>query len=226
MDDETRARLDRSINDPIQQSARARVLEVLPGEFKKLGELAFVQGHIIGDDRKTGNSPFGHGTDAVVAASRLLRLAASLLEGCAILLNQSNNYAASALSRQILEIEYLIWTFNNEIESAETWLRSDKSQRMKYFTPSAMRKRSAGWFKNSDYANHCEMGGHPVPGSEILIQDNAKVTQFIMADCAKHARNIYLSANIFFKRHNLEVGQETGLADQALENWLRVEQIN
>ena len=225
MDEENNALLVRSTSDPAQQAARAHVLRVLPSQMRELGKIAFVHGHIIGDDRKTGVSPFGHGTDAIVAVAKLLRVAASLLEGCASLLGQHNNYASSALSRQLVEIEYLTWTFNHEPESASSWLRSDKEQRMKFFSPARMRQRSDGWFKKSDYANHCELGGHPVPNSEVLLQENELTSQVVMADCAMHSRNIFFYASTFLGEHGLPVDLANNEAKKALDDWWQIEEI-
>ncbi|MEO0589764.1 MAG: hypothetical protein AAFZ11_04300, partial [Pseudomonadota bacterium] len=147
-------KIKQSTSDPAQRSARENALKVMPDGFKMMADEALVFGHIFGPDRKEGKSPFGHGNDGAVAVGQLLAVASELLRGIATLLSQCNCYSASALSRQLVEIEYLIWTFQNEPDSAAQWMRSDKQERMKFFSPRAMRERSEGWFRKSDYANH------------------------------------------------------------------------
>jgi hypothetical protein len=65
-----------------------------------------VIGHLIGPDRVQGESPFGHGNDQTVAVSVLLRVAGHLISASANLFADGRQYAAAALVRQMVEIEY------------------------------------------------------------------------------------------------------------------------
>ncbi|WP_253342129.1 hypothetical protein [Sphingobium sp. OAS761] len=71
--------------------------------FKDLGEKLFVCGHVLGTDRRDGVSPFGHGDDAVVAVSMLLRIGSEIVSGCADLVGSGRYYAGAALVRQLVD---------------------------------------------------------------------------------------------------------------------------
>jgi hypothetical protein len=73
--------------------------------------LLHLSGHIVGPDRKSGASPVGHGSDETVAIALLLRIAAELIEASNDLFMNGKAYAAAALIRQMVEVEYLAWAF-------------------------------------------------------------------------------------------------------------------
>ena len=128
-------------------------------------------GHIFGTDRKTGVSPHGHGSDETVAVSILLKTAAQLISASADLFKDGRSYAAAALLRQIVEIEYLASAIETNDKNGEKWLRSDRKEREEFFKPSKLRKASNGKFRSQDYGYHCEFGGHPVPGVSGLLDN-------------------------------------------------------
>src|SRR5579864_1626553 len=93
---------------------------------------------------------------AVTAVSILLQMAGELVASSGMLLSTGSHYAGAALLRQVVEIEYLTWTFKEKHRIAEEWLESTAEGRMKAFTPSQLRKTSKGRFLSKDYSNHCE----------------------------------------------------------------------
>lgn len=132
--------------------------------FLTAGTELHVLGHIIGSDRSNGASPFGHGSDETVAVSVLLRIASQLVSASVDLFIDGRGYAAAALLRQIVEIEYLAWAMEASDGEGERWLRSNRKERESFFTPAKLRKASQGKFRGKDYGYHCELGGHPVRG--------------------------------------------------------------
>jgi len=144
--------------------------------FAKTGELLHVFGHIIGSDRVEGRSPLGHGSDETVAVSLLLRIGSELVSASTGLFADGRHYAASALLRQLVEIEYLAWAFETRDQEGERWVRSTKSERQSFFTPAKLRKAAGGRFRSEDYGFHCELGGHPVPGSTLLLKDDTALS--------------------------------------------------
>ena len=69
------------------------------------------------------------------------------------------HYAAAALVRQLVEVEYLAWAFDARDSDAERWLRSTAEERRDFFAPAKLRKAAQGKFRGKDYGHHCEMGG-------------------------------------------------------------------
>jgi hypothetical protein len=107
--------------------------------FSGAGNELHLIGHIIGTDRVSGASPWGHGTDETVAISVLLRIASQLVAARADLFKDGRAYAAAALLRQLVEIEYLAWAFETRHRDAERWLRSDQKEREAFFRPAKLR---------------------------------------------------------------------------------------
>ena len=155
------------------------------------GEALHVGGHIIGSDRSYEESPFGHGSDETVAVSLLLRIGSQLVSASNDLFSDGRHYAAAALLRQLVEIEYLAWAFETRDEDAKTWLRSTKSERMQFFSPKKLRDVSDGRFRGKDYGYHCELGGHPVPNSGILLSKDKAYAQLLLSDLLGHTSRIW-----------------------------------
>src|ERR1035441_8415673 len=101
--------------------------ELLVTELADLGQRLWVQGYIIGTDRKNGLSPGDYGDDAVVGLGLVCQIAGELGRGCLRLLDDDNRYGAAALSRQLLEVEYLAWWFETSAPEAAQWLRSTEA---------------------------------------------------------------------------------------------------
>lgn len=177
--------------DPSSIAARTSFAGFTADTFKDLGEKLFVCGHILGPDRRDKVSPFGHGDDAVVAVSMLLRIASELVSGCADLMNSGRHYAGAALVRQLVEVEYLAWAFEKNDKECSRWLRSTREERFSFFTPAKLRKAAGDHFRSADYGFHCELGGHPVPGSWRLLNNAEATGQLMLSDCLGHSTHIW-----------------------------------
>lgn len=75
------------------------------------GELLHVAGSMVGPDRVSRASTRGNGTDALVGMARICQVAEQLIVGAEQLLSAGNGYAAAALNRQLVEVEYVAWAF-------------------------------------------------------------------------------------------------------------------
>lgn len=189
--DVTRDAIQKMAVDPTSVAARLSFATFTADTFKGLGEKLFVCGHILGPDRRDGVSPFGHGDDAVIAVSMLLRIGSELVSGCADLVDSGRHYAGAALVRQLVEVEYLAWAFEKNDEECRRWLRSTREERYSFFTPAKLRKAADGHFRSADYSFHCELGGHPVPGSWRLLNNAEAIGQLMLSDCLGHSTHIW-----------------------------------
>ena len=189
--DHTRAAIQHAAIDPVGIDARMSFAKFTAETFNGFGEKLFVCGHILGPDRRDGASPFGHGDDAVVAVSMLLRIGNELVSGCADLVASGRHYAGAALVRQLVEVEYLAWAFEKNDEESRRWLRSTREERFSFFTPAKLRKAADGHFRSADYSFHCELGGHPVPGSWRLLNNAEAIGQLMLSDCLGHSTHIW-----------------------------------
>lgn len=131
--------------------------------------------------------------DQLVAIAHLCETGAALINGAADLLQNGNVYAASALNRQLVEVEYLAWAFANDPDEATTWQVSSKEERLKRWQPRHLRDRSGGKFRGSDYAEHCEIGGHPTPDgmTNLLHGDRETMSGVIAYESAHHGSSVW-----------------------------------
>ena len=96
----------------------------------------------------------------------------------------------SALNRQLVEVEYLSWAFAEDQSEAASWLRSSREERLQFWQPRHVRSRSAGRFRSTDYASHCDLGGHPTPeGARALIgaeRNQDTIIEVLFLETATH----------------------------------------
>jgi hypothetical protein len=177
--------------DAEQVTARMELAQFASKVFQEAGQELHLAGHILGTDRRDGISPFGHGDDATVAVSMLLRIGSQLVSASADLIGDGRHYAGSALIRQLVEVEYLAWAFETKDEEAARWLRSTHHERRSFFTPAKLRAAAGKRFRSRDYGHHCELGGHPVPSSWRLLNDDLAIAQLMLSDCLGHSSRIW-----------------------------------
>jgi len=156
-------------DDPVAQDSRAALCRILTSTFQEAGHLLWTGGSLIGADRVEGSTPFGFGSDATVGLATVAQIAGELSAGVTSLLESDNSYAACALLRQLVEVEYLAWAFAEDEPEASAWLRSSQDERLRRWQPRHIRARSGGRFRASDYGLHCELGGHPSPDARVLL---------------------------------------------------------
>lgn len=190
-DDLRKQLIDQERSNPELAKMRYESAEFVAASFRQFGEVLQVSGHIFGTDRKAGLSPFKFGSDEVYGVSVLLRIAAELSENIVKLFQADQTYAAAALLRQIVEVEYLAWAFDQRNGDAEKWLRSTKDERWDLFRPARLRKAAGKKFREKDYGYHCDMGGHPTPSAMSLLQNDPLVIQLLMSDLLGHISGIW-----------------------------------
>jgi len=214
--------------DPVGANARMAFANYTAKTFKDVGTKLHVFGHMLGTDRRNGLSPFGHGDDAAVAVSMLLCIASEIVSGCADLVHSGRHYAGAALVRQLVEVEYLAWAFENDDEESRRWLRSTREERLSFFTPAKLRAAAAGHFRSADYSLHCELGGHPVPGSWRLLNNAEANGHMVLNDCLRHSTSIW-KHTFFWSRTTMFDGmiaeKDSGMADE-YATWQRLDKLN
>ena len=100
-------------------------------------------------------------------------------------------YSASALVRQLVEVEYLAWAFEDDPTEAKKWIHSNKKDRINFFTPAKLREAARDRFRGKDYGYHCELGGHPVPGAKNLLVNSDNIGQLMLSDMLGHTWRIW-----------------------------------
>lgn len=217
----------RAAEDPSLIELRSSLAQYISGVFREVGEKFHVFGHMLGTDRREGLSPFGHGDDAAVAVSMLLRISSELVFGSHALISVGKVYAGSALIRQLVEVEYLAWAFETNHSDASKWLRSTRDERRAMFSPDKIRRSSDGRFRSEDYGYHCELGGHPVPTSWRLLNEDRGIAQLMISDAIGHSEHIWRHVIGWATAHSL-AELVAGTADDTrdrYENWQAVDPL-
>lgn len=179
-----------SSDDSLRQ-LRASLAAYTGEVFGRVGMALEIAGHVIGPDRADKTSPFNHGSDEAVGVGVLLQISQRLVDGSRILFEAGNTYAGAALVRQLVEVEYLAWAFDTRNLDAQRWLRSDKKDRQAFFSPRKLREAAGGTFRAKDYGYHCELGGHPVPGATVLLNDQGQAAQLMLSDMLGHTGRVW-----------------------------------
>ena len=182
------------ISKKVREVAGNKNLAILRYQLAKFtGDTFYQTGeelHIIGNE--TGASSSNGDNDEAIGIALLLRIAGQLTTASAKLFKDGYAYAAAALLRQLVEVEYLAWAFETNDRDAGRWLHSSREQREEFFKPSKLRKASQGKFRGKDYGYHCELGGHPVPRAEILLRDDPIFSQLLLSDLLGHTMHIWV----------------------------------
>jgi hypothetical protein len=161
--------LNAALHDPTASLNRRLVAGRVGQALADAGGILFTSGHIIGSDRQSGLSPFGHGNDREVGVATASQIGGELVLGAAKLIETDLLYAAMALVRQLVEVEYLLWAFGSQAAESDVWLRSSHDDRLRMWQPRHLRAKSNGRFGTQDYQNHCNRGGHPTPEARYLL---------------------------------------------------------
>lgn len=186
--------LEPLLADANAQQAREDFCDTASSGLALVGQRAWVSGALLGPDRASGISPFDHGSDARVGLALVAQIGGEVARGAVLLLRQENRYAAAALVRQLLEVEYLAAVLAEGADDlAAEWLRSDRDARMRFWSPARLRERARRRFLPSDYHHHCELGGHPTPRSGSLLPDHESAlrAEFLWVDLAGHLAAVW-----------------------------------
>jgi hypothetical protein len=90
---------------------------------------------MFGPYRAEGRSPIDFGSDDVVGLATVCQVGGELARGAVELLGANNRYGASALVRQLVEVEYLAAAFSEKgDEIAGEWMRADREERKKFWS--------------------------------------------------------------------------------------------
>jgi hypothetical protein len=218
----------RTAADPVLVQVRAELAAFSAEAFQSAGLLLGRAGQLIGPDRATGSSPFSNGSDETVGVGLLLRIASQLITGSAALFASGHCYAAAALLRQLVEVEYLVWAFETRDKNAELWLRCSKSERENFFSPRKIRAAANGKFRSQDYGHHCELGGHPTPRAISLLNDDGAIRELLTSDLLHHVRGIWIHIMYWVKNAQLDslVTRQNDAMSERFSHWASLDSLD
>ena len=196
--------------------ARFRVLDSAQDTLSRIADYCQVSGWIL----KEGEE---------LAVAILARIGGELSGGIALLLRSSNPYGAGALLRQLIEVEYLMYLGYLDVSNLERWYGADSRELRRSFSPKQMRAAAKGLFRDQEYRQHCEIGGHPHPNSRMLLSNYEHLLEpssFLLPDAVQHVRRLWTSLKLLLPK--LGAGKAlpkellTSL-DESIEGWAKVE---
>ncbi|WP_157968498.1 hypothetical protein [Streptomyces geranii] len=120
-------------------------------------------------DTKLRPTPDEVSYSAFRAVSTVVCMSTELADAAVAMAEKERYYAVGAVIRQLIECEYLLALFSEDLDHARGWFESTPEQVRSMFAPTRMRKLT-GKFSNEEYWNHCSTGGHPAPKGIGLLQ--------------------------------------------------------
>ena len=181
----------------------------------------------IADHYQVSGWVFGESEELAVAI--LARIGGELSGGIALLLRSSHLYGAGALLRQLIEVEYQIYLGYLDPANLERWYNADAKELRNSFSPQRMRDAADGLFRDQEYWQHCEVGGHPHVKSRMLLSNykhTVEPSSFLLPDAVQHIRRLWTSLKLLIPELGLAKFLPPELIaslDESIEGWTRVE---
>lgn len=143
-------------------------------------------------------------------------------------------YAAAAIVRQLIECEYLLTLFADDLDHARRWRDSTPEDLRAEFTPAKMRRLTG--FSNEEYWNHCDTGGHPNPKGARLLEwlDPARhswpyAREELAIDLGLHLRRTWKAVDRVLTKHHARYANVHATdrleADRAWTDWHEADEV-
>jgi len=147
----------------------------------------------------------------------------------ALLIRDSKLYAAGALLRQLIEIEYLLFLGYKDPSRLGRWYVAGAKELRRTFSPHQMRKNAEGLFRDEEYWLHCELGGHPHPRARMLLlsyESPLPPIACLLPDAVQHLRRLWTSLRLLLDQLDVDRTAVAECSDSlvvAIGHWERVE---
>ena len=207
-----------AVLDPIAGALREQVCEVIAEAVQALGHAMWEGGFLLRDDWVRG-------------LGIVVQMGGELAGGAVTLLRAGRHYPVAALVRQLVEVQYLALAFSEDQPLTRDWLTSTPEQLRALFQPAAMRRRSGGRFRDSEYWRHCESGGHPHPRGAHLLPDHSDAfagNEWLWGDLAQHLNRLWRSLLSTLQQHQwteLLTAVDVATAEAVLTEWHAVDPL-
>jgi len=138
--------------------------DALARRLSELGVKVWSWGWMAGPDRIAERTKHGIGDERVYSIGLVIEIAGDVAASAVELMRSGHTYTAQALTRNLIECEYLIAQFAQDPEVAREWLNADEKMLRTYWSPQRLRDRMPGLFRNTEYWSHSETS-HPTPAA-------------------------------------------------------------
>jgi hypothetical protein len=234
--DRDREDLRRSLTDPDNMAARMRYVSQIATLIMSIGDWVAVDSWLGGGkvtDTGSGEAG-GQAFSEFRAVSTVVCMAAELADGAADMAGKNRYYAVGALIRQLIECEYLLTLFNDDLGHARRWRESTPDEVRREFTPGKMRKLTG--FADQEYWNHCATGGHPAPNGARLLEKLDPARQSwpysaaeLLVDLGLHLQRTWRALDTLLAGHHARYAQvradERRQAEGAWSQWQQADPV-
>ena len=146
--DHAREELRRSLIDPDNIAARMQYVSAIAGLIISVADWLAIDSWLGGGkvtDVKVGEETgeAGQAFSEFRAVSTVACMAAELAGAAVDMARKERYYAVGALVRQLIECEYLVTLFSDDLEYARRWRESTPDEVRMEFTPKRMRRLTA-----------------------------------------------------------------------------------
>lgn len=169
------------------------------------------------------------------AVSSVVAMAVELADTALQASRRDRYYAVAAITRQLIECEYLLVLFEEDLEEARIWVSSSPEEIRKSFAPAKMRKRLKR-FSNDEYWRHCSIGGHPAPkGIHLLERSDPRRSVWrvmrveVAMDLGLHIRRIWVAIDSVLAKHHVRYARvraaQRRSAEDAWKQWINDDEL-
>ena len=169
------------------------------------------------------------------AVSAAVCMSVELTEAAVAMVEKRRYYAVSAVTRQLIECEYLLTLFNEDLDYARQWYENTPKQVKAMFNPSNMRQLT-GKFSNKECSNHCDIGGHPGPKGTSLLEKMDPARQSwpfaaaeLSIDLGLHLHRIWMAIDGLLVKHHARYervrSDQRGRAEGAWTAWQKADPV-
>ncbi|WP_275295720.1 hypothetical protein [Amycolatopsis sp. La24] len=232
LDDEARDDFRRALLDESYGAARMQFLSTILGILVNIEDWFAIDSWItarkaVQPDR--GEKPDPAKAVPLWAVATVASMSTELADAAVAMVAKRRYYAVGAVIRQLIECEYLLVLFNEDLDHARRWGQSTPAEIRNSFSPKQMRTLT-GKFSNEEYWGHCDTGGHPVPKGARLLEklDPMRRSWPISAaelsiDLGLHLRRIWKTIDSLLVKHHVRYQQvradQRQLAEEAWVTW-------
>jgi hypothetical protein len=231
LDEAARAELRRVMLDEAYSATRAQYASIVLALLINIEDWLAIDSW-FGGGKVTDTSSredFGEDFTAFRGVAAVVCMTAELAEAAVIMVEKNRYYAAGAVIRQLIECEYLLTLFNEDLDHARRWLESTPGEIRESFTPAKMR-RLTGTFSNEEYWNHCSTGGHPAPNGARLLEKLDPRRQSwpysaaeLATDLGLHLQRIWKAVDTLLVKHHARYervrADQRRQAEEAWTHW-------
>lgn len=236
LSDHAREELRRSLIDADNMAARIQYVSEVAGLIVSIADWLAIDSWLGGGkvtDVGVGEEA-GQAFSEFRAVSTVACMAAELADAAVDAAKKQWYYAVGALIRQLIECEYLLTLFSDDLEHARWWRESTPDEVRTEFTPKKMRRLTG--FADQEYWDHCATGGHPAPKGARLLEklDPARRSwpysaAELLIDLGLHLRRTWRAIDALLVKHHARYAQvraaERAQAGDAWSRWLEADPV-